>query len=110
MSKEKIQELRKSITDLTHELQILETKSKKKKGVLKEGEWFLLEIFEYDENDKIKELSDTVIFYRTSAGTVCMNAYIEWYTEYVDDLLKECPYYEKWVGKKITKDQAICFL
>lgn len=69
-----------------------------------------MSVFELDENDKVVGEPDNIVFYRTLSQSVCLNAYFEWYSEYVHDLLSEEPYYQKWKGRKINKEEALKYL
>jgi hypothetical protein len=99
-----INELKNKIIELENNLRKEEHLMKKKKGILKEGEWYLLNIKDEDN------IEDNVIFYSSPQGVVCMNAYLEWYSVYIYDLLEQAPYYQKWKGKKISKKEAINYL
>ena len=99
-----IKELKDKINELENNLRKEEHTMKKKKGILKQGEWYLLNI--KDDND----VEDNIIFYSSPQGVVCMNGYCEWYSTYIYDLIKQAPYYEKWKCKKIPKEEAINYL
>lgn len=105
-------EIKKQIQELQEQLRQEEKKEKSKKGVLKEGEWYLLSIYDLDEKEKVKKDTESnVVFYMSCSGEpTCMNAYVEWYSKYICDLLQGQPYYEKWKGKKISKEEAIKYL
>lgn len=106
-----LQEMEMELQSLQKKVEKLRVKEKKKRGVLKEGEWYLLRIYELDYNDKPSESSlCNVIFYATPTEVVCMNAYSDWTSCYIQDLYDQQPYSEKWSGKKISKEEAIHYL
>lgn len=106
----KLEELYKSKREIEENISKEEHKYKSKRGTLKEGEWFLLKIIELDENDNPSENISNIIFFRSCQGCICMNGYIDWYSDYIFDLTNSAPYYEKWTGNKISKEEAFKYL
>lgn len=110
MSK-KIEELKKTLNEVKAALQKEEHKVKKREGVLKEGEWLKVDVFEYDCNDDLKlSEGDPIILYHSCQGVQCLNAYIDIPSEYIAEILDEATSFEVWKAKKISKEEAIKYL
>lgn len=107
----KIYEIKKQIEQLENALKSETNKKKTRKGTTKQGDWTILRVYSYDDNDKlVEEEGPPIVFYHSPTGNVCMNAYLEWYSEFIVDLTDQAPYDEKWKATKVNKEEAIKYL
>lgn len=111
MSTDKIESLRKSYIYAKEQLEKAEKDYKKRRGVLKEGEWLLIDVYDYDNEDNLtKQEGDPIIVYHSSCGLLCMNAYYDVCSEYICDILDGASLREVWKARKVSKEEALVYL
>ena len=111
MNTSKIELLRKSYHIAKEQLEKAEVAYKKRRGVLKEGEWLLIDVYDYDSEDNlIKQEGNPIIIYYSTCGLLCMNAYYDVCSEYICDILEGANHGEVWKARKISKDEAFVYL
>lgn len=111
----KSNEIKTEIRNLQDKLKKVEHEEKKGKGVLKRGQFCILTIQDYDEeNDKVvgKEFNHTIFFgsYEDIIPVAMVEAYVDWETPYFKDILDQAPSWEKWKVKRISKKEAFKYI
>lgn len=105
-------DIKEQLDELKQLLLKTEHKEKSRKGVLKYGEFCLLSFFEYDENDKLVEDGQPIVFFMPwgQDNPVPMKeCYLDWYTNYFADL-ETVSSVGKIKAKKISKEEAFNYL
>lgn len=108
-------EIAAKIKELQLELTKVDHNEKKSRGVLNPGEFCLLTFKDVDEDtSKVTDSENPpVVFYMTYTEVcpVAMNeCYIEWYSPYFKDVIDAAPSWEKWIPKKISKEEAFKYI
>mgnify|MGYP003396700159 CR=1 FL=1 len=111
MSTNKIEALRKAYIHAKKKNEKAEESYKKRKGILKEGEWLLIDVYDYDREDNlIKQEGDPIIVYNSASGLLYMNACYDVCSEYICDILDGANHGEVWKARKISKEEALVYL
>lgn len=96
---DKMKKLKKKIDRLKQELAEEERNHKMQIGELAEGEWLL-----------VKCEDDHIVFYSSPIAVVCMNAYFDCDSRYIQDILDSRYMDEGCTFQKVSKEEAIKYL